>query len=598
MLTAKIHIGVFILIEPKLFMKKRLLFLLFFSSFLIVTLLVRIAYIQVIEGPNIRKKAFFQQNAIQVINPSRGNIYDRNGNTLATSEPVQTVTVNPKEIDKSQAKLDMIGQGLEKILGISREEVIKKLNNDSYFEIIKRKVDLETADKIKSFIKENNIKGIYLVDDTKRYYPNKNLAAHVVGFTDADGQGLQGIEQSMEEYLKGVPGEVIREVDAGGRTSPISPEKYIQSKDGLNVVLTIDNTIQDIASKAMEEAISKYDVVGGGVAIVMDPRNGDVLAMVSKPDFNLNDPYKAPSSLGVNSSTWNGYTQKDVDILNSTVWRNKAVSNTYEPGSTFKAITSAAALEEGTVKPDSLIDDSPVHIDSWTINSFTGYFYKGMIPFREGVYESSNPVFVRVGQGLGIERFYQYVRAFGLYDRTDIELPGEQKSIFQKSPAKIDLAAASFGQRFTVTPIQMAAAYTAIANGGGLMKPRLVKKLTDSEGNVVKEFEPEVIRKVISKQTSEILKDILEGVVSEGSGKGAYVNGYRVAGKTGTSQTTDSDVYVASFAGLAPADNPIVNVLVTFFNPRGESYFGGAVAAPVAGKIIEDTLNYLGIERR
>lgn len=578
--------------------KKRLMIILLAFSFLFTLVLGRVGYIQLVEGAEIKGKASVQQNSSQIINANRGNIYDRNGNILALSAPVQTVVANPKDIDKAKTDINAIAQGLSSILGVNKDDIAKKLNNNTYFEVIKRKIDKDLGDKVNTYIKQNNIKGVYLVDDTKRFYPNNNIAAHVIGFTDADGHGLQGIEKSMEQYLQGLPGKVFSEVDAGGRTSPFASKEYFNSQDGLNVVLTIDDTIQDIAGKALDEAIKKYDVVGGGVAIVMDPKTGDVLAMVSKPDFDLNNPYKAPDISGVNASTWTGTSQKDVDLLNKTVWRNIAVSNTYEPGSTFKAITSSAALEEGAIHPEDPIDDSPVKMNDWTIASFQGYNYEGKIPFRLGLYRSSNPVFVRVSQLLGIDRFYKYMRAFGFYDKTGIELPGEQNSIIQEKPKEIDMVCAAFGQRFNVTPIQVASAYTAIANGGKLMKPRIVKELTDSDGNVVKSFEPEVVREVISEHTSNTLRGLLEGVVSEGSGSGAYVKGYRVAGKTGTSQTTDSDIYVASFSGMAPADDPVINVLVTLFNPRGESYFGGMVAAPVAGSIIEQTLHYMGVEKR
>lgn len=585
------------MIKSGLVTKKRLLFILVFYSFLIIALLARVGYIQIIQGQELQKKALFQQNTSRFIDPLRGNIYDRNGNILAISVPVETVVANPEDIDKSKENLDLIARKLENILGISKEEVIKKLTNDSYYEIIKRKVDKDTANEIRDFAKESKIQGICLVEDTKRYYPDKNLAAHVVGFTKSDGQGLQGIEKVAEKYLRGIPGKILGEVDARGRALPFASDKYIEAQNGLNVVLTIDETIQYIADKALEEAIDKYDVTGGAVAIIMDPRNGDVLALVSKPDFDLNEPYKAPPLSDIDPDTWGGYTQEEVNLLNKTVWRNKAIFNTYEPGSTFKTITGAAALEEGIIKPEDMIDDSPVRIANWTLGSSENYKYEGNISFRRGVYKSSNPVFVRVAQSMGIETFYKYVKAFGFYDKTDIELPGEQKSIFQEKPAEIDMAVAAFGQRFTITPIQLATAYTAIANGGKLMKPRLIKELTNSEGNVVKKFEPVVIRNVISKQTSDTLRDLLEGVVSEGTGKNAYVKGYRVAGKTGTSQTTESDVYVASFVAFAPADNPVINVLVALLNPSGDSYMGSVVAAPVAGKIIEDTLNYLGVER-
>jgi len=590
--------GVFILSKLDLKMKKRLLFLLLLFSFLFVVLVVRVAYLQLLEGSELAKKAFVQKSDTQVISPERGKIYDRNGNTLAIDAPVKTIVANPKIMDKSEENLKLIAETMESILGVKYDDVIEKLKRDTYFEIIKRKADNEIAEKILNFIKEKDIEGIYLVDDTKRYYPNNNLASHVIGFTNMDGEGLQGIEKSMEEYLKGTPGKIFSDVDASGRTLLFSSDEAIEAKDGYNVVLTIDERIQFFAEEALEEAIEGYNAVGGGIAVVMDPRNGDVLAMVSKPDFNLNNPYEAPDLPGINPETWKGYTQEDVDLLNSKVWRNKVISNTYEPGSTFKVITAAAVLEEGTSKPDDVIDDSPISISGWTIESYDGYKYKGKTTLREGLYESPNSVFVRVAQNLGIEKFYKYVRAFGFYDRTNIELPGEEKGIFQREPKEIDMAAASFGQRFNITPMQIISAYNAVANGGKLMKPRLVKELTDSEGNVIKKFEPKVIRNVISEQTSKTLKEILEGTVTEGTGKNAYVRGYRVAGKTGTAETTETGVYVASFAAFAPADNPVVTVLIALFDPRGDSFGGGTVAGPVAGKIIEQTLDYLGVERR
>lgn len=581
-----------------LLMKKRMMFLLLLLTFTFFILIARVTYIQFVKGQELKKMAVFQRSKNLTVNLQRGDIFDKNGNKLGFSIPAETVVANPRDINESKEHIDIIAQRLGNILNVSSEVLARKLNSNSYFEVIKQKVDIETADKLRDFIKESNIKGIYLVDDIKRYYPNKSLAAHVIGFTNTDGHGLLGIEFTMDRYLMGTPGSKFVEVDAKGRALPFASKKNVEAQDGLDVTLTIDVWIQNTAEKALQEAIDKYDAAGGAVAIVMDPRNGDVLAMVSKPDFNLNEPYNNPPLPGINSDTWKGYTQEEVDLLNRTVWKNKAISNTYEPGSTFKSITSAAALEEGIIKPDNMIDDSPVRIDNWTIGSYDGYEYEGKVAFRYGVYKSSNPIFIRIAQNLGIDKFYKYVRAFGFYDSTGIGLPGEQSSIFQKKPTEIDMAVASFGQRFTITPMQLASAYAAIANGGKLMKPRLIKELTDSDGNVIKRFESEVIRDVVSKQTADTLRDILEGVVTEGTGKSAYVEGYRVAGKTGTSQTTERDVYVASFAAFAPADNPVISVLVAIFNPREESYSGGTVAGPVAAKIIEDTLSYLQVERR
>ncbi|HHV98114.1 MAG TPA: PASTA domain-containing protein [Clostridiaceae bacterium] len=582
---------------PSLLIKKRLLVILVIFTIAVFVLIGKLAYLQIVQSDELQKMAFEQQNTSRTISPRRGTIYDRNGKELAISASVDTISVRPGELKSSGKDFDLIAQRLAELLEMDKETVYKKITKNSSYEILKRKVEKETGDAIRKWVQEEKIKGINIDEDTKRYYPGRNLAAHIIGFTGADNQGLEnGIEIVMEKYLKGVPGKILSEVDARQREIPFNTEKRIEAQDGLNVVLTIDETIQYIVQRELEKAIEDNKVMKGAVGIVMDPRNGDILAMVSKPDFDLNNPYAAPP--GYDPETWVGNTAEAVDILRKTVWRNKAVIDTYEPGSTFKAITTAAGLEEGVIKPDTMVNDFPVEVGGWTMSCWRRGRPHGEESFREAVYNSCNPVFVKLALDLGIDKFYGYMKAFGFYDKTGIDLLGEQTGIIHQKPTEVDMAAASFGQRFTITPIQLITAYTAIANDGKLMKPRLVKELTDSEGNIVKKFEPEVIRTVISKQTSETVREILEGVVSEGTGKNAYVKGYRVAGKTGTSQTTEQGVYTASFCSFAPADNPTICVLVALFDPKGESHMGGAIAAPVAGKIIEDTLSYLGVERR
>ncbi|HOQ01237.1 MAG TPA: penicillin-binding transpeptidase domain-containing protein [Acetivibrio clariflavus] len=581
---------------PSITMKKRLIFLMLSFSVLIFALMVRVGWIQIVKGEWYQKMAYEQQNRDREITPRRGTIYDRNMNPLAISATVERIVVNPQDFEKlEESRKEEIAEKLAEILELKKEDVLKKIKRDSSYEIIKKQVEKEVGNEIRKWIKEEGIIGIYIDEDTKRYYPQNNLAAHVIGFTGADNQGLSGIEAAMEKYLKGVPGKILSETDASGRYVSFSEEKRINPQDGLNVVLTIDENIQYIASNALDKAISDNKVLNGAIAIVMDPRNGDILAMVSKPDFDLNNPRSAPP--GENPETWNGYSAEGVEKLSKTVWRNKCVMDTYEPGSTFKAITSAAGLEEGVVTPETMTSDHTINVAGHNINCWRANAH-GVETFREAVYNSCNPAFVKVAQGLGIEKFYKYLKAFGFYEKTGILLQGEATSQFHSKPTEIDMAVASFGQRFQITPIQLISAYGAIANGGKLMKPRIVKELVDADGNVVEKFEPEVVRNVISQKTSETLRDILEGVVSEGTGKNAYVKGYRVAGKTGTSETLQKGVYIASFAGIAPADNPAICVLVAFDNPTGDSYYGGVVAAPVAGKIIEDTLSYLGVERR
>jgi stage V sporulation protein D (sporulation-specific penicillin-binding protein) len=585
---------------PSLLIKKRLLVLLVIFSIMVAALIVRVGWIQIFQGNWYQKEAYQQQTRGRDISPKRGIIYDRNGKPLALSASVERVIINPQEVRDSELDDEIIAKELSSILELDEETVLKKVKKKSSYEVIKRKIEKEVGDKVRDLCKKYDIAGVYVDEDTKRYYPNRSLASHILGFTGEDNQGLDGIEAIMDEYLKGVPGKILSETDARGRGLPISEEKHIGVQDGANVVLTIDETIQYFAQKAIEKAIDDNKVLNGATAIVMDPRNGDILALVSKPDFDPNSPFGAPPD--VDENQWKSMSSDEKKKVFSLIWRDKAVVDTYEPGSTFKAITSAAGLEEGLVTPETPANDFPVIVQGWAIKCWRFYRPHGQETFAEGVYNSCNPVFVRVAQAMGVGKFYDYVKAFGFYDKTGIILPGEAKSIIHKKPQEIDMASASFGQRFQITPIQLISSYAAIANGGKLMKPRVVKEITDSEGNVIERYEPEVVRSVISKKTSDTLRGILEGVVSIGTGKNAYVSGYAVAGKTGTSETTETKTkgrYIASFSSFAPADNPVICCLVVLDYPTGPfGHMGGVIAAPVAKTIIEDTLDYLGVERR
>lgn len=581
--------------------KKRQIVLLILFLVFLTLLLGRVFYWQIIKGRELSKEASENQTLGREITPKRGIIYDRNGKELAISIAVNTIWVNPKEVAGPKMSTTEIANGLSTILEKDPGELLGILTQSSSWTTLAKKIDTELGDTVNEFINENRILGITVEEDTKRYYPQTSLACHVIGFTGDENQGLEGLESVLENYLKGVPGKVISEVDAGGQEIPLDTEQRIEPQDGLNAVLTIDGTIQYLVETALEKAIADNNVIGGATAIVMDPDTGDILAMSSKPDYDLNDPFAVPDeewlTIDYDMTGWTGKTEAEVNILRDTVWNNLALTSTYEPGSTFKAITSAAGLEEGVIKPDTMVTDSAVELAGYTLECWSQWLH-GAETFRQGVYNSCNPVFIRVAQSLGIERFYKYMRAFGFYDKTGIMLP-EENSIIHTAPQEIDMATASFGQSFQITPIQLISAYCAIANGGTLMQPRIVKELTDSEGNIVKTFEPVAVRNVVSEQTCETLLDILEGVVSDGTGKNAYVSGYRVAGKTGTSQTLprESDRYIASFAAIAPADNPEICVLVILDNPKGFSYMGGVIAAPVAGDLVEDVLTYMNVER-
>ncbi|MCX7709172.1 MAG: penicillin-binding transpeptidase domain-containing protein, partial [Clostridia bacterium] len=399
----------------------------------------------------------------------------------------------------------------------------------------------------------------------KNYYPNKNLAAHVVGFTGENGKGVTGAEAML---------------DSSGTDN--------------NITLTIDKNIQKVAEDALKKAMEDYKPRDGASAIIMDPATGEILAMVSMPDFDPNMPMTIPG--GMDEGKWKGMTEIErKDYLSEKVLKNKTISETYEPASSFKTITAAAGLEEGIVKPDSPVDDTPVKVDQWTISCWTPKGH-GKETFAEAVYNSCSPVFVRISQSLGTERFYRYLQSFGFMDKTNLGLPGEARSIFHTKPTNIDLATASFGQRVQVTPIQLTAAYGAIANGGRLLKPQIIREITDAKGQSVKRYEPEVIREVLSKQTSNALKEILEGSVSKGTGANAFMKGYRIAGKTGTAETPESKtkgIYIASFIGFAPADDPRIVCQVILNGPQVNENTGGMTAAPVSGKIMKDVLDYL-----
>lgn len=592
-------------------MKKRIAIFTVVFTILLSALTVRVGWIQFVDGKEYQGMAIKQQTSGRVIPAKRGTIYDRNGNSLAISIDVDLVAINPKTIKDYavEEKMDVaqyqafVANALSEMLELAPEGVLKKVQSAQRYVEIKDRVSKEVGDQVRKWRNENKVPGIYVDEDSMRYYPNDNLAAHVIGFTGKDNQGLvTGVEFSFDNELTGKPGTILANVDGKGNELPFAEERRIEPENGNNLVLTIDETIQYLVEKELNQAVADAKVSQGAAAIVMQPSTGDILAMASVPDFDLNQPFAAP--VGIDPATWKGNTAEDINKLSQTVWRNKALSDTYEPGSTFKTITSAALLEEGLVKRDTIVQDVPlVFPGTKPINCWRRAGH-GTETFEQAVYNSCNPVFARLSQDLGIETFYNYVRAFGFYDKTGIELVGEANSIFHKQPTNIDMAVASFGQRFQITPIQLISAYSAIGNGGTLLKPRIVKQITDDNGNVVETFEPEVVRNVVSEKTAAEVADILEGVVSIGTGKNAYVAGYRVAGKTGTSETIQTDTtgrYIVSMCALAPADEPEIALLFVLDHPNvtpANLNSGGFLAAPPAGKLIEEIMSYLQVERR
>ena len=451
---------------------------------------------------------------------------------------------------------------------------------------------------------ENNItEGINIDEDTKRYYPNNNLASQIIGFCGSDNQGLDGIEAKYDETLSGTKGSIKRHTDAKGGEIGTEGENYIPAIDGNDLILTIDMNIQSIIEKHLKEACIDNVCTDGGNIVVMNPKNGDILGMATYPSYNLNEPFEAYTD--ELKQNWDSMSQEDKTKSLQTVWRNRAITDTYEPGSTFKTITASAALEEGIVtdidKQGEFTCTGGIEIAGVRIKCWRYYRPHGAESLRQALMNSCNPVFIGLGQKIGVTKYFEYLKKFGLLEITGVDLPGEANSIFikQEKAGPVELATISFGQRFEITPLQLVTAVSAIANGGTLVKPKVVKKIVDSQTGEITEVETQTKGTAISKETSEKVLSMMESVVSEGTGKNAKVAGYRIGGKTGTSEDgVNTNKYVTSFLGVAPIEDPQVVMLITLYNPTGEGgHQGGGVAAPLGGKIFSEILPYLEVSQ-
>lgn len=481
---------------------------------------------------------------------------------------------------------------------------MKKVTKRSSIETIAKKVEKEKTDELRVWMQENNItSGINIDEDTKRYYPYGTLASQIIGFCGSDNQGLDGIESKYEEELKGKKGAIQRHTDAKGGEIGDEGENYVSAVDGNDLILTIDLTIQSIVEKYLEEACIDNQCTDGGNIVVMNPQNGDILAMATYPNYNLNSPYEPYTD--ELKETWDSLEQSEKTKNLQAVWRNKAIADTYEPGSVFKLITASAALEEGIVtdidKEGEFCCTGGIEVTGVRIKCWRYYRPHGSESLRQALMNSCNPVFIGLGQKLGVHTYYSYLNKFKLLNKTGIDLPGEANSIFlaEEKAGPVELATISFGQRFEITPIQLVTAISAIANGGTSVSPRIVKQIINSETKEIQDIPVKNNGTVISKETSEKVLSMMESVVSEGTGKNAKVAGYRIGGKTGTSEDgVNTNKYVTSFCGVAPIDNPQVVVLVTLYNPTGEGgHQGGGVAAPVGGQVLSEILPYLEISQ-
>lgn len=589
-------------------------------------LIGRLYQLQLVDGEMYQAKALKQQLRPTAISAQRGAIYDRNMKTLAASATVWTVTLSPAEL-KDADQLSKIADFLAPLLGVEREKIIERgQKTASYYEIIKQKVDDTTADAILRFCDENKINCVNLVEDSRRYYPYGSLASTVLGFTTSENKGAYGIESNYEKVLAGIPGMVVSAKNAKSGNMPYSYDREYEPVDGNSIVLTIDEVIQHSLERHLETAVIEHNVNNRAVGIAMDVNTGAILGMATKPDFDPNEPNilcdpKALAEIAVFDEQIAAASGEEAERLKSerldalgkaqfAQWRNKAISDPYEPGSVFKIITASMALDTEVCRPTGEYYTCPgFHIVAGRRKACWKAAGHGTIDFTQAVKFSCNPAFMMIGAKVGPRNFYDYFERFGLKEPTRIDLPGEADGIFYDYDTLAketgeELASSSFGQTFKVTPIQICTAVAAAINGGRLMQPYVVSQVLDPEGNIVSTTEPVVKRQVISEQTSETMRGILEKVVGDpdGSGKNAYVPGYRVGGKTGTSEKLDAKEggevtrRIASFMGIAPSNDPQVLVLVILDEPQMQNIYGSVIAAPVVGAIMSDILPYLKVE--
>ena len=510
------------MVEIKLSSKKKMRNTLFITFIIIICLITRIGIIQLVQGGELSALAYSQQTLDRKINPKRGTIYDVTGkNVLAVSSTVETITVNPVNISKEDK--EKVAKALSDIFELDYESVLKKVNKKSSIETIIKKVDKEKSDLLRKWLEENNITtGVNIDEDTKRYYPYSTLVSQVIGFSGSDNQGLDGIEAKYDKELKGTRGSIQRHTDAKGGEIGSEGENYVSAIDGNDLVLTIDLTIQSIVEKYLKQACIDNVCTDGGNVVVINPQNGDILAMATYPNYDLNNPYDAYTE--ELKGIWDTQDQAEKTKSLQAVWRNRAITDTYEPGSVFKLITASASLEEGVTDTDNEgefcctggIEVAGVRIKCWRY-----YRPHGSESLRQALMNSCNPVFIGLGQKLGVTKYYSYLRKFGLLETTKIDLPGEANSIFlaEDKAGPVELATISFGQRFEITPIQLVTAVSSIANGGYSIKPRVVKQIINSQTKEVTDMPIKKGDRVISKETSEKVLSMMESVVSEGTRK-------------------------------------------------------------------------------
>ncbi|MDO4439910.1 MAG: penicillin-binding transpeptidase domain-containing protein [Eubacteriales bacterium] len=570
--------------KNKTYHKKKIL-IVFLTAFLILAGLIgRLVYLMIFDAEYYQKKAEALHQREREIKAARGEIVDRNQVVLATNKTVCTISVIHNQIEEPQRVIDVLSRELE----LEEAEVRKRVEKVSSMEKVKTNVEKQVGDRIRAY----NLDGVKVDEDYRRYYPYDTLASKVLGFTGGDNQGIIGLEVKYEEVLKGKNGTILTTTDARGIELDAVAEDRIEPVAGKTLEVTLDYNIQKYCEQAAEKVMQEKQADGVSV-LLMNPQNGEILSMVNVPEFHLNDPFTL--------NTGEEKTGKDLQDALNTMWRNGCINDTYEPGSTFKIITSAACLEEGVVTLEDtfscpgyrMVEDRRIRC-----HKAGGH---GSETFVQGIQNSCNPVFIDIGLRLGAEKFYQYFRQFGLLEQTGVDLPGEAGTIMHKVEdiGLVELATISFGQSFQVTPIQMATTVSSIINGGTRVTPHLGKAVLSRDGEALETLSYPKKTKIVSRKTSETMQSLLEGVVANGSGKNAFIEGYSIGGKTATSQTLprSANRYISSFIGFAPADDPQILGMVVIHDPKG-IYYGGTIAAPVLRSIFDNVLPYLGIEKQ
>lgn len=569
--------------------RKKMVFVCVMIELVLVFLIFRVFYIQFFRAESLQKDAYEQQTRDRLIAPERGDILDRNGNAIATTKTVSSISVIHAQIENEEE----VAQILSKKLDLDYEDTLKKVKKKVALMRIKTKVDKELAEEIASL----KLKGVMVDEDILRIYPYNNLASQVIGFVGKDNQGIIGLESKYEEFLKGKKGKIMTQTDGRGRELKNSEQNRVSPTSGYNLVTSIDIKLQEYAEQTIEKAVKGKDAKRGSI-IMMNPQNGEIYAMANYPNFNLNEPYKINDS--ELEQKWDSFSQKEKNDYLNQMWRNFNINDTYEPGSTFKVITSAAGIEEGVVSEESSFNcGGGKTVAGRYIKCWRSPRSHGSENFVQGVQNSCNPVFMEIAERLGSDKFYEYMLKFGFDKKTGIDLPGEAVGIMHKKDkiGPVELATMSFGQSFQITPLQLIRAISSAVNGGRLVTPHFAMELRDDSENVIKKFEYEDQGNPISKDTSERMKKILESVVYEGTGNKTYIPGYRIGGKTATSEKLPrrSGKYIASFCAFAPAENPKVIAIVLIDEPKGV-YYGGQVAGPVMKELLTNALPYLKIE--